>query len=73
MCAEIVPGGIFSNYELPDHTSNLRKLSDLQGEDPVIPTLARGHYCTKNISSIWSSPRSIRRSLGVQSDRDDCH
>ena len=47
MCAEIVPGCIFPNYELPDHTSNLRKLSDLQGEDPVIPTLARGHYCTK--------------------------
>ena len=24
-----------------------RKLSELQGDDPMIPTLARGHYCPK--------------------------
>jgi peroxiredoxin len=42
-----VPGGIFPNYELPDHTGQLRKLSELQGDDPLILTLARGHYCPK--------------------------
>ena len=29
------------------HTGTLRKLSELQGDDPLILTLARGHYCPK--------------------------
>jgi peroxiredoxin len=32
---------------LPDHTGKPRKLSELQGDDPLILTLARGHYCPK--------------------------
>jgi peroxiredoxin len=32
---------------LPDHTSVPRKLSEIQGDDPLILTLARGHYCPK--------------------------
>jgi len=47
MRADIVGGGIFPNYELPDHTGEIRKLSELQGDDPLILTLARGHYCPK--------------------------
>ena len=47
MRSDIVPGGIFPDYELPDHTGKVRKLSELQGEDPLILTLARGHYCPK--------------------------
>ena len=47
MRSDIVPGGIFPNYELADHTGKLRKLSELQGDDPLILTLARGHYCPK--------------------------
>jgi hypothetical protein len=45
MRSDIVPGGIFPNYELLDHTGTLRKLGELQGDDPLILTLARGHYC----------------------------
>jgi len=45
--SDIVPGGAFPNYELPDHTGTLRKLSELQGDDPLILTLSRGHYCPK--------------------------
>jgi peroxiredoxin len=45
--SDIVPGGTFPDYELPDHTSVPRKLSELQGDDPLILTLARGHYCPK--------------------------
>jgi peroxiredoxin len=44
---DIVPGATFPDYELPDHTDELRKLSDIQGVDPMILTLARGHYCPK--------------------------
>src|SRR5277367_3798519 len=47
MRSDIVPGGIFPDYELPDHTGEMRRLSKLQGDDPLILTLARGHYCPK--------------------------
>ena len=47
MRPDIVPGGTFPDYELPDHTSTPRRLSELQGDDPLILTLARGHYCPK--------------------------
>jgi len=48
MRPDIVPGGTFPDYELPDHTNTPRKLSELQGEDPMILTLARGNYCPKD-------------------------
>jgi peroxiredoxin len=47
MRPDIRPGGIFPDYALPDHTGTVRKLSDLQGRDPLILTLARGNYCPK--------------------------
>ena len=47
MRPDIVPGAAFPDYELPDHTGTDRRLSDLQGDDPMVLTLARGHYCPK--------------------------
>ena len=47
MRPDIAPGGTFPDYELPDHTNTRRRLSELQGDDPMIVTLARGHYCPK--------------------------
>ncbi len=47
MRADIVPGGTFPDYELPDSTGTPRKLSDLQGTDPLVLLLSRGHYCPK--------------------------
>ncbi|HEX3796059.1 MAG TPA: redoxin domain-containing protein [Acidimicrobiales bacterium] len=47
MRSDIAPGGTFPDYELPDHTDTPRRLSELQGDDPLILTLARGHYCPK--------------------------
>src|ERR1700690_1192540 len=44
---DLVPGNVFPDFQLPDHTDTPRKLSELQGEDPLILTLARGHYCPK--------------------------
>jgi peroxiredoxin len=46
--ADIVPGGIFPDYELTDHTKTRRRLSELQGMDPMILVLSRGHYCPKD-------------------------
>ena len=47
MRPDMVPGGTFPDYELPDHERVPRKLSEIQGDDPMILTLARGHYCPK--------------------------
>ncbi len=48
MRADIVPGGVFPDYELPDHTKIRRRLSDLQGPDPLVLVLSRGHFCPKD-------------------------
>lgn len=48
MRADIQTGAAFPDYELPDHTGTRRKLSDLQGIDPMIVVLSRGHYCPKD-------------------------
>jgi peroxiredoxin len=47
MRSDIVPGGTFPDYSLPDETNTVRTLSEIQGDDPMIVTLARGHYCPK--------------------------
>jgi peroxiredoxin len=47
MRSDIVPGATFPDYELPDQESVTRKLSEIQGDDPLVLTLARGHYCPK--------------------------
>jgi peroxiredoxin len=47
MRSDIVPGNTFPDYQLQDHTRTLRKLSEIQGGDPLILTLARGNYCPK--------------------------
>ena len=44
MRSDIAPGGTFPDYELPDHENRPRKLSEIQGDDPLILTLARGNY-----------------------------
>ena len=47
MRSDITPGSRFPDYELPDHENVPRTLSAIQGDDPMILTLARGHYCPK--------------------------
>ena len=47
MRADIVPGATFPDYELTDTEKRRRKLSDLQGTDPMILILSRGHFCPK--------------------------
>mgnify|MGYP002795016182 CR=1 FL=1 len=45
MKSKIKPGAFFPDYELPDHNGAKRKLSELQGKDPVALILARGGFC----------------------------
>ena len=63
MRSDIAPGRIFPDYELPDHTNTPRKLSELQGDDPLILTLLLAAIIArKNTSNTWRSPRFTRRS-----------
>jgi hypothetical protein len=48
MRSDIVPGAIFPDYELSDHTAKRRKLSELQGQHPMVLVLSRGGFCPKD-------------------------
>src|SRR5260370_6391571 len=48
MRSDIVPGAIFPDYELSDHTAKRRKLSELQGQDPMVLVLSRDVFCPKD-------------------------
>jgi peroxiredoxin len=45
---DIVPGALFPDFELPDHTDTARRLSTPQGDDPMVLTVNRGLYCPKD-------------------------
>jgi len=47
MRADIIPGGVFPDYALPDHTGTVRTVGEVQGDELLVLTLARGHYCPK--------------------------
>src|SRR5437899_9166006 len=55
MRAHIVAGAVFPSYQLTERTGERRKLSDLQGPDPMILVLSRGGYC----------PRDLRQTEGL--------
>jgi peroxiredoxin len=48
MRPDIIPGAIFPDYDLADHTGKHRKISELQGPDPMILVLSRGGFCPKD-------------------------
>jgi peroxiredoxin len=54
---DLALGSVFPDYQLPDHTGTPRRLSELQGDDPLILTLSRGHYCP-NLSFAVGEVRS---------------
>src|SRR4029077_21152924 len=48
MRSDMVSGAVFPDYELSDHTAKHRKLSELQGQDPMVLVLSRGAFCPKD-------------------------
>jgi peroxiredoxin len=48
MRRDIRPGAVFPDYQLTDQTGTRRRLSELQGSDPMILVLSRGHFCPKD-------------------------
>jgi hypothetical protein len=61
MRSDIVPGAIFPDYELSDHTAKRRKLSELQGQHPMVLVLSRGGFLTLAIvlKSVFRNTVSI--------------
>jgi peroxiredoxin len=59
---ELKTGVAFPDYELLDHTGVLRRLSTLQGKDPMILILGRGRFCSKD----------HRQLLDLQDFSQDC-
>ncbi len=47
MNADLRPGGRLPDLELPDHTGNTRRLSELAAGDPLVVTFYRGFWCPK--------------------------
>jgi peroxiredoxin len=41
------PGRVFPDIELPDHVGNMRRLSQLAADDPVVLQFYRGWWCPK--------------------------
>src|SRR3984893_11685838 len=48
MRPDMIPGTVFPDYELADHTAKHRKLSELQGQHPLVVVLSRGGFCPKD-------------------------
>ena len=63
MRADIVPGAMFPDYELDDHTTKRRKLSELQGQNPMVLVLGRGGYCPKDRGCSLSSREASMKAL----------
>ena len=47
MRADIVPGAVFPDYELPDENGVMHRLSELQGDHPMVLHLSRGEHCPR--------------------------
>ncbi len=47
MSKGLMPGTTLPDFELPDHTGTKYRLSQLQGEDPMVLLLGRGEHCPR--------------------------
>src|SRR6202453_3576272 len=82
MRADIVPGATFPDYELTDHTSNRRKLSELQGIDLIILILSPDKILETNefrgqVGADWTflsdAGRHIQKDLDIKEYTDPFH
>ena len=75
---DLVPGRVFPDYRLPDHTGTPRRLSELQGDDPLILTLTRGlQEFRASVGAEWtflSDPeRTVQKDLDIVEYTDPEH
>src|SRR3954454_1143799 len=65
MRPDLIPGAVLPDFALPDHTETVRKLSEIQGDDPMILTLARGNYCPKEHHQHLEMAELLQRKVAV--------
>jgi hypothetical protein len=74
MRSDIVPGRAFPDYELPDNTGTPRRLSELQGDDPLILTLASRPLLSQGAPAASGARRVLPEDCrGVHADCHDFH
>ena len=51
------PGMTLPDFELPDENGELHRLSELQGDDPMILLLGRGEHCPRERQhhGVWNA------------------
>jgi peroxiredoxin len=47
MSKGLTPGETLPDFQLPDHTGTIRRLSELQAGEPMVLLLGRGHHCPR--------------------------
>jgi peroxiredoxin len=47
MSTGLVPGALLPDFQLPDTTGTLHRLSELQGDNPMILLIGRGEHCPR--------------------------
>jgi peroxiredoxin len=47
MSTGLTPGATLPDFELPDDAGTIHRLSELQGDDPMIVMLGRGEHCPR--------------------------
>jgi peroxiredoxin len=47
MLKDLGPGDVFPDFELPDENGELKRLSQLQGDDVMVLMLGRGEHCPR--------------------------
>jgi peroxiredoxin len=47
MSKNLRPGAVLPDFKLPDQDGMMRRLSELQGDDPMVLLLGRGEHCPR--------------------------
>ena len=72
MRADIVPGGTFPDYALTDHTKTRRRLSELQGIDPMVRRPLSRPFLPEGPSAASRAGRQLPEDRGrLHPDRHD--
>ena len=71
MRPDMVPGALFPDYELSDHTGKHRKLPEMQGQHPMVLVLSRGGYCPKDRRRLAAKAARLCRKFDGELARRD--
>ncbi|NDJ53385.1 MAG: redoxin domain-containing protein [Chloroflexi bacterium] len=65
MNPKFIPGATFPDFELPDHTHTMRKISDIQNGFPLVVFISRGKHCPRESQHLTTIARDFAPWAGV--------